>query len=60
MTRTPREPDLQLDVRGFGVLYCGVGTGRSAAAAGLVGGTGDPAALDLLAGGPAAQLLDYF
>jgi predicted acetyltransferase len=60
LTPAAREPDLALDVRGFGVLYCGVGTGRSAAQAGLVGGTGDPAALDLLASGPAAQLLDYF
>jgi predicted acetyltransferase len=52
--------DLALDVRGFAVLYCGVATGRAAAQAGLAGGNGDPAALDLLAGGPRAQLLDYF
>jgi len=55
-----REPDLVLDVRGFAVLYCGVTTGRAVAQAGLAGGPGDPAALDLLAGGPPAQLLDYF
>jgi hypothetical protein len=60
LTRAAREPDLALDVRGFGVLYGGAGTGRSVAQAGLVGGTGDPAALDLLASGPQAQLLDYF
>jgi predicted acetyltransferase len=54
------EPDLELDVRGFAVLYCGVSTGRAAAQAGLAGGAGDPATLDLLAAGPAAQLLDYF
>ncbi|QXG77738.1 GNAT family N-acetyltransferase [Modestobacter sp. L9-4] len=54
------EPDLVLDVRGFAVLYCGGTTGRAVAQAGLAGGPGDPAALDLLASGPAAQLLDYF
>ncbi|GAB3355929.1 GNAT family N-acetyltransferase [Modestobacter lapidis] len=60
LTRTIAEPELELDVRGFAVLYCGAGTGRAVAQAGLAGGTGDPAALDLLAGGPRAQLLDYF
>jgi predicted acetyltransferase len=60
LTRATAEPDLALDVRGFAVLYCGATTGRAAAQAGLVGGNGDPAALDLLASGPAAQLLDYF
>jgi predicted acetyltransferase len=54
------EPDLWLDVRGFAVLYCGASAGRPAAQAGLAGGSGDPAALDLLAGGPRAALLDYF
>ncbi|MCZ2827531.1 GNAT family N-acetyltransferase [Modestobacter sp. VKM Ac-2986] len=54
------EPDLVLDVRGFAVLYCGGTSGRAVAQAGLAGGPGDPAALDLLASGPAAQLLDYF
>ena len=60
LTPAADEPDLELDVRGFAVLYCGVSTGRAAAQAGFVRGTGDPAALDLLASGPAAQLLDYF
>jgi predicted acetyltransferase len=54
------EPDLVLDVRGFAVLYCGGTTGRAVAQAGLAGGPGDPAALDLLGSGPVAQLLDYF
>jgi predicted acetyltransferase len=54
------EPELWLDVRGFAVLYCAATTGRAAALAGLAGGTADPAALDLLAGGPRAVLLDYF
>jgi len=60
LVRAGREPDLQLDVRGFGALYCGVSTGRAAAQAGLAGGSADPAALDLLAAGAPAQLLDYF
>ena len=60
LTRAADEPDLTLDVRGFAVLYCGVTTGRAVAQAGLAGGPGDPAALDLLAGGASAQLLDYF
>jgi predicted acetyltransferase len=60
LTRAAGDPELTLDVRGFAVLYCGVSTGRAAAQAGLVGGNGDPAALDLLASGPRAQLLDYF
>ena len=60
LSAASREPDLTVQVRGFGALYCGVVSGRAAAQAGFVGGHGDPAALDLLAGGPAAQLLDYF
>jgi predicted acetyltransferase len=60
LTRVTTEPELRLDVRGFAVLYCGVGTGRGLAQAGLAGGTADPAALDLLASGPPAELLDYF
>ncbi|WP_100499411.1 GNAT family N-acetyltransferase [Geodermatophilus chilensis] len=60
LRRPDREPALLLDVRGFAQLYCGVTTGRAAALAGLVSGPGDPAALDLLASGPPAQLLDYF
>jgi len=53
-------PDLYLDVRGFAVLYCGAAGGRACAQAGLAGGSGDPAPLDLLAAGPRAALLDYF
>jgi predicted acetyltransferase len=60
LVRTSAEPGLTLDVRGFAVLYCGAGTGRGVAQAGLAGGPGDPAALDLLGSGPRAQLLDYF
>ncbi|PZA20166.1 sterol carrier protein domain-containing protein, partial [Modestobacter versicolor] len=60
LARAAAEPDLTLDVRGFAVLYCGAATGRAAAQAGLAGGNGDPAALDLLASGPPARLLDYF
>jgi predicted acetyltransferase len=60
LRRPDREPVLTLDVRGFAQLYCGVTTGRAAALAGLVSGPDDPAALDLLACGPRAELLDYF
>lgn len=60
LRRPGREPGLTLDVRGFAQLYCGVTTGRAAALAGLVSGPDDPGALDLLASGPPAQLLDYF
>ena len=60
LRRAATEPDLWLDVRGFAVLYCAVTTGRAAAHAGLAGGTADPAALDVLASGPRAALLDYF
>lgn len=60
LTRAAAEPELTLDVRGFAVLYCGAGTGRGLAQAGLAGGTADPSALDLLVGGPPAELLDYF
>ncbi|TFV62749.1 GNAT family N-acetyltransferase [Geodermatophilus sp. DF01-2] len=60
LRRPGRDPGLRLDVRGFAQLYCGVTTGRAAALAGLVHGPEDPAALDLLAAGPPAQLLDYF
>jgi predicted acetyltransferase len=52
--------DLWLDVRGFAVLYCAAATGRATALAGLAGGPSDPAALDLLASGSRAALLDYF
>lgn len=60
LTRTSREPDLDVDVRAFAALYCGVTTGAALRQAGLVRGPGDPAALDLLACGPPAQLLDWF
>ena len=60
LVRTAAEPDLDLHVRGFAALYCGVSTGRAAAQAGLAGGNADPAALDLLASGAPAQLLDWF
>jgi predicted acetyltransferase len=60
LRRTTTEPDLWLDVRGFAVLFCAASTGRAAAQAGLAGGTADPAALDVLASGPRAALLDYF
>jgi len=60
LVRTATEPELELDVRGFAALYCGVSTGRAVAQAGLARGTADPAALDLLASGSPAQLLDYF
>ena len=43
-----------------GRCHWGAGTGRACAQAGLAGGTADPAALDLLAAGPRAALLDYF
>ncbi len=60
LERTAAVPDLWLDVRGFAALYCAATTGRSAAHAGLAGGSADPAALDILAAGPRAALLDYF
>jgi predicted acetyltransferase len=60
LARAGTPPDLWLDVRGFAVLYCAATTGRAAAHAGLAGGAADPAALDLLAGGSRALLLDYF
>ncbi|RFU20101.1 GNAT family N-acetyltransferase [Geodermatophilus marinus] len=60
LRRAGREPGLTLDVRAFAQLYCGVTTGHAAALAGLVTGPDDPAALDLLAAGPRAELLDYF
>jgi predicted acetyltransferase len=60
LERSASAPDLELDVRGFALLYCAATTGRAAAQAGLAGGSADPAALDLLAAGPRAALLDYF
>ncbi|MFF5181607.1 enhanced intracellular survival protein Eis [Micromonospora sp. NPDC000316] len=62
LTRVDGEPDLRLDVRGFALLYAGAAPARSVAQAGLLHHTAgvDPAALDLLAVGGPAQLLDYF
>ena len=60
LERSAASSDLWLDVRGFAVLYCAAATGRATALAGLAGGPSDPAALDLLASGSRAALLDYF
>ena len=60
LTPAAAAPELWLSVRGFAALYCGVATGAGVVRAGLAGGGGDPAALDLLGCGPAAALLDYF
>lgn len=60
LTRTGADADLVLGPQGLALLWTGAGRGRAAAVAGLVGGTGDPAVLDLLACGQAPQLLDYF
>ena len=60
LVRAGADADLWLHVRGFAALACSATTGAAAVQAGLAGGAGDPAALDLLASGPPAQLLDYF
>ncbi|MEU7976566.1 GNAT family N-acetyltransferase [Micromonospora sp. NPDC049089] len=62
LTRVGGEADLRLDVRGFALLYAGAAQARSVAQAGLLhhGPGVDPGALDLLACGGPAQLLDYF
>ncbi|MEH0828953.1 GNAT family N-acetyltransferase [Micromonospora sp. CPCC 205739] len=60
LTRVTAEVDLHLTVRGFALLYSGASTARSVADAGLLRTAADPRALDLLAAGGAAQLLDYF
>jgi predicted acetyltransferase len=62
LTRVSTEPALRLSVRGFALLYTGAATARSVADAGLLScATGtDPHALDLLAAGGPAHLLDYF
>lgn len=62
LDRVPDQPELRLSVRGFALLYTGAATARGVAEAGLLScppGT-DPAPLDLLGPGQAAQLLDYF
>ena len=48
-------PDARLDVTTLGPAT----PGRPATQAGLAGGNGDPAALDLLASGAPAPLLDH-
>ncbi|MET7806008.1 GNAT family N-acetyltransferase [Micromonospora chersina] len=61
LTRISGDADLHLTVRGFALLYSGASTAASVADAGLLHATGaDPRALDLLAAGGAAQVLDYF
>ncbi|MEV0808838.1 GNAT family N-acetyltransferase [Micromonospora sp. NPDC050200] len=62
LTRVTADADLHLSVRGFALLYSGASTARSVADAGLLRATTgtDPRALDLLAAGGPAQLLDYF
>ncbi|MGC4846805.1 GNAT family N-acetyltransferase [Micromonospora sp. DT15] len=62
LTRVGGEADLRLDVRGFALLYAGAARARSVAQAGLLHHSPgvDPGALDLLACGGPAQLLDYF
>ena len=59
LVRTAADTDLWLHGRGFAALACSATTGAAAVPAGLAGGVGDPAALDLLASGPPAQLLDH-
>lgn len=59
--RTTTDTDLHLTVRGFARLYTGTATARTLAETGhLRHTTPDPSALDLLAAGPPAQLIDYF
>ncbi|SCF23225.1 Predicted acetyltransferase [Micromonospora purpureochromogenes] len=61
LTRVTADVDLHLSVRGFALLYNGASSAASVADAGLLHATGtDPRALDLLAAGGAAHLLDYF
>ncbi|MBQ1046948.1 GNAT family N-acetyltransferase [Micromonospora sp. C51] len=61
LRRTTSDADLHLTVRGFARLYTGTATARTLAEAGLLHHrTPDPAALDLLAAGPTAHLIDYF
>ncbi|NLU78658.1 GNAT family N-acetyltransferase [Micromonospora sp. HNM0581] len=59
--RTTNDTDLHLTVRGFARLYTGTATARTLAETGLLHHTTpDPSALDLLAAGPTAHLIDYF
>ena len=62
LRRISDEPALSLSVRGFALLYTGAAGASAVAEAGLPrcpAGV-DPSALDLLAAGPRAELLDYF
>ncbi|GIJ76428.1 Predicted acetyltransferase [Micromonospora phaseoli] len=61
LRRVTTAADLHLTVRGFALLYTGTATARTLAENGLLRHTTpDPSALDLLAAGPPAQLIDYF
>lgn len=62
LTRLAEEPALRLSVRGFALLFTGAADATTVAMAGLltVSAGADPTALDLLAAGPRAELLDYF
>ncbi|MTK02137.1 GNAT family N-acetyltransferase [Micromonospora sp. CP22] len=61
LRRSTAEADLHLTVRGFARLYTGTATARALAETGLLHHrTPDPSALDLLAAGPTAHLIDYF
>ncbi|MDG4797706.1 GNAT family N-acetyltransferase [Micromonospora sp. WMMD1082] len=61
LRRVTTDADLHLTVRGFALLYTATATARTLAETGLLTHTtADPSALDLLAAGPPAQLVDYF
>jgi predicted acetyltransferase len=62
LRRTTGDPALHLSVRGFAQLYAGATTAESLVQAGQLrtGADADPRALDLLAVGGPAHLLDYF
>ncbi|GIJ20878.1 GNAT family N-acetyltransferase [Micromonospora lutea] len=61
LRRSTAEAHLHLTVRGFARLYTGTATARALAETGLLHhSTPDPSALDLLAAGPTAHLVDYF
>jgi predicted acetyltransferase len=62
LTPATGRPALHLSVRGFALLYAGAAGPHAVREAGLLRCEpgADPDALDLLAAGPPAQLLDYF
>jgi predicted acetyltransferase len=61
LTRIQADPQLRLDVAGFGLLYCGAATPAGLVEAGLLHGPAESVGgLDLLAPRSPAQLLDYF